>query len=160
MKNSSSHGKIWHRLFQIGVALKALDGLLETIGGLLFLFLSRETILRAVFSWTQHELWEDPDDWIANHLRSTFTHLPPGTKVFAVAYLLGHGLVKLALAVGLWWDKPWAFPAGLAVLTGFVGYQIFRMAEDFSIALCVLTVIDIAIIALVWCEYRRVKKKR
>ena len=150
----------WHRLFQIGVIIKALDGLLETMGGVLFVCVNKQTILHTIFRLTQHALVEDPDDWMANHLRAAFSHFSGGNKIFAITYLLGHGVVKLALAVGLWRGILWTFPAGLAVLAAFIGYQTFRMARGFSSGLCILTIIDIAIFVLVWREYRRLKRRK
>ena len=56
------------RLFEIGIILKGLDGILKTIGGLLLLAVTPATINRLVASVTQHELSEDPNDFIASHL--------------------------------------------------------------------------------------------
>ena len=151
---------LWHRLFQLGVVIKGIDGLLETGGGLLFLLVNQNTLMRLVFWLTRSELLEDPDDWLAAHLRAAFRHLSSRDEAFAAAYLLGHGLVKLGLVVGLWRDKLWAFPAALVVLLGFVGFQTYRLAEHMSIGLLCLTILDLLVIVLVWREYRRARFQR
>jgi uncharacterized membrane protein len=147
-----------HRLFQAGVLLKGVDGLLEVAGGLLFLCVSQAALTRVVFSLTRPELLEDPDDLIAHGLRDAFAHMSAGSKLFAAVYLLGHGLVKLILVAGLWRDRLWAFPIALVVLIGFIGYQAVRLGQHGSIGLLSLTVIDVFIAALIWIEYRRVSR--
>lgn len=154
------HSKLWHLFFQIGVVIKAIDGFLETVGGIAFLCVNTNAVIHRIFSFTQQKLVEDPDDWIAHHLRHAFGHFSTSNKIFAATYLLGHGLVKLGLVVGMWRSKLWAFPASLAVLTGFLCYQAFRLIQHFSIGLCVLTILDIVIIVFIWIEYRRVKSEK
>jgi uncharacterized membrane protein len=63
------------RLFQFGVLLKRVGGLLATVGGALFLMVSRPTLVRLVMQLTRPELLEDPDDLVANALRHAFSHL-------------------------------------------------------------------------------------
>lgn len=159
MATSSLREKILHRSFQIGVFLKGIDGILETVGGAVFLILGKGTIAHIVFTLTQHELLEDPDDLIANSLRHTFAHLSSGNKIFVGAYLLGHGIIKLFLVVGLWRNKLWVFPIAMVVLIGFIGYQVFRLVDHFSVGLVVLSCIDALIVFLVWHEFRSQRKR-
>src|SRR5205823_108966 len=56
------------RTFEVGITLKGLDGVLEVVGGLLLLVVSPATINQLVGSLTQHELSQDPHDFIATHL--------------------------------------------------------------------------------------------
>jgi uncharacterized membrane protein len=151
--------RLLHRLFKLGVLMKGIDGLLETAGGVLFLCLSRGSLTRIVFALTREELLEDPDDWFATTLRHAFTHLTAGNKIFAAAYLIGHGLMKLVLVFGLWREKLWSFPVAFVVLVGFIGYQVFRLVHQFSFGLIALTVIDAGIVGLIWNEYRSVRSK-
>ena len=51
-----------HRLFQVAVVVKGIDGVLEFIGGVLLLFVSPTALHRLVIMLTQHELAEEPDD--------------------------------------------------------------------------------------------------
>jgi len=76
------------RIFEIGIILKGLDGVLEAIGGLLLLAVTPATINRLMVRLTQHELSEDPHDFIARHLLG-YTHALTGSAViFAAVYLL------------------------------------------------------------------------
>jgi uncharacterized membrane protein len=67
--------------FEVGIILKGLDGVLEVAGGLLLLVVSPATIARVVTSLTQHELSEDPHDFLATHLLKT-AHGLTGSAVF------------------------------------------------------------------------------
>lgn len=73
---------ILHRTFQIGIILKGLDGMLEAVGGLLLLAVSPATIDRAARSLTQHELSEDPHDFLATHLLRTAHGLTGSAVLF------------------------------------------------------------------------------
>lgn len=159
MATNSLREKILHRSFQIGVLLKGIDGILETVGGAVFLILRNGTITHIVFALTRHELLEDPDDLIANSLRHAFAHLSSGNKIFVGAYLVGHGVIKLFLVAGLWRDKLWVFPIAIVVLIGFIGYQIFRMAHHFSVGLAFLSCIDAVIVFLIWHEFRSKRRE-
>ncbi|MDQ6913812.1 MAG: DUF2127 domain-containing protein [Verrucomicrobiota bacterium] len=143
-----------HRLFWISIFLKGLDGALEVIGGVTLFFIGNDTFLRLIQLLTAPELAEDPHDLIATALRGWLGHLSTNTKLFASAYLFGHGAVKLFFVAGLWREKLWAFPTALAIITAFVIYQIYRLCQTPSLSLIALTIIDIFIIAMIWREYR------
>lgn len=159
MKATGFAEKVLHRSFQIGILFKGIDGLVETLSGILFVFISSGEITRFVYSLTRGELLEDPDDLIANSLRRAFAHLSTGSKLFVGAYLLGHGVIKLVLVAGLWRKKLWVFPIATIVLGGFVGYQVYRLTRQPSIGLFLLTVLDTIIGTLVWHEYRSLRKR-
>src|SRR3982750_4696776 len=80
------------RTFEIGIILKGLDGLLELIGGTLLLAVSPATINRVVGALTQHELSEDPREFVATHLLRLSHGLTGPAVGFAAAYLLLHGI--------------------------------------------------------------------
>ena len=96
--------------FEVGIILKGLDGLLEVIGGLLLLVVSPATIDRVVTSLTQHELSEDPHDFLATHLLRTAHGLTGSAVLFGAVYLLAHGVVKVVLVAALLKDQRWAYP--------------------------------------------------
>jgi uncharacterized membrane protein len=143
-----------HWAFRLGILLKGLDGVVEIIGGSLFLCFSRGQLADFIGRVTRGELLEDPDDLIANSLRHAFDHLSTSSKVFVAVYLLGHGVVKLLLVVGLWRRKQWVYPFACVMLIGFIGYQTWRMFRHFSAGLCIFTFLDGIILALIWNEYR------
>src|SRR5260221_5630516 len=90
--------------FKISVTLKGIDGALEAAGGAALVFV-RPAMLSHLARWaTQHELSQDPHDFVARHLLRYGTHLGHGSATFPAAYLLSHGLAKLELVVALLQD--------------------------------------------------------
>jgi uncharacterized membrane protein len=150
---------VLHRLFEIGITIKAIDGVLECIGGLLFLFVSQNFLLAVVRELTEHELLQDPNDWFANGILNVVANLPEGAKIFGAVYLLVHGIVKIGMVVALWKDKIWAYPVSISILFLFVIYQLYRFAHTHSLLLATFTVLDIVIISLIWHEWNYHHKK-
>ena len=109
------------RVFEVGILLKGLDGLLELIGGVLLLLITPADINGIVRALTQHELSEDPRDVIASWLLRTADGLTGPGLLFGAAYLLVHGIVKVVLVVALLRNKLWAYPWLIAVLLLFIG---------------------------------------
>jgi uncharacterized membrane protein len=148
----------WFRLaFKAGVIVKGLDGILEIIAGIALFATSQAAIRQLIHRMTQGELLEDPHDFVANHLVDFFNQLSISTRHFAALYLLAYGVVKVGLATGLFFEKLWAFPAALVLLGLFILYQAYRFSETHSVVLALLTLFDMAIIILIWLEYRRLK---
>jgi uncharacterized membrane protein len=145
--------------FNIALALKGLDGLLELAGGILLILISPSTINHLAERLTQHELSEDPHDFFANHLLRLTSNLHH-TQLFGAIYLLTHGLVKLVIVIGLYRREHWAYYVGFVFLGGFVVYQVYRMTYAPSVGLALLTVFDLFIIWLTWREYRRMRASR
>ena len=141
------------RTFDIALVLKGLDGLLELVGGVLLLVVSPATINRLAERLTQHELSQDPHDFIAHRLLRLTANLHH-TQTFGAVYLLTHGLVKLVIVVGLFRREHWAYYVAFVFLGGFVVYQVYRMTYAPSIGLALLTLFDVLIIWLTWREYR------
>jgi uncharacterized membrane protein len=142
------------RTFRISVTLKGLDGLLETIGGLVLLFVRPATIDHLARSLTQHELSQDPHDFIARHVLSSGGHLAHGSTLFAAVYLLSHGLAKVVLVAAVLREKLWAYPGMIALLAAFIVYQLYRLiAVRVTLGLTLLTVFDAFVVWLTWREY-------
>src|SRR5947209_9314186 len=113
-----------HRLFAASVLIKGVDGVLETIGGILFMFVSPKALSSLVISITAHELSEDPDDWFATTLRHLVHNLSSDTKLFVSAYLVAHGLIKVFLVASLLRMKLLAYPTALWFLGIFLLYKM------------------------------------
>ena len=143
------------RAFEIGIVLKGLDGILETVGGLLLLVLTPETINRLVTRLTQHELSEDPHDFIAGHLLRSAHGLTGGAVTFAAVYLLLHGISKIVLVGALLRNKLWAYPWLIAFLLVFIVYQLYRIILSPTFGLSALTIFDALIVWLTWREWRK-----
>jgi len=148
------------RVFEVGILLKGLDGLLEVAGGILLFFIKPEYLNHLAITLTQHELAEDPRDFLATHILHSTQNLAAGSLVFAALYLLSHGLVKIVLVWEILHNRFWAY-LGLIYLTiGFMIYQIYRFTYSHSISLVLLTVFDGVIVYLTVVEYRKRKSKR
>jgi uncharacterized membrane protein len=141
--------------FEIGIILKGLDGVLEVIGGLLLLVVSPATIDRVVTSLTQHELSEDPHDFLATHLLKTAHGLTGSAVLFGAVYLLAHGVVKVILVAALLKNQLWAYPWMVTFLAVFIVYQVYRLRLQASVGLAALTIFDAAIAWLTYREYRK-----
>lgn len=143
-----------HQVFKIGVILKGLDGVIEFAGGITLLFTSKPAIEQFVRLLTRGELSEDPTDFVANLLVHLSRHLSIHTQYFAGFYLLGYGIVKLGLAACLLRGLRWSYPVALVILTLFVAYQIYRIMQTHSVVLMLFTLLDAAIVLLIFREWR------
>jgi uncharacterized membrane protein len=141
--------------FQIGIILKGLDGVLEVIGGLLLLVVSPATIDRVVTSLTQHELSQDPHDFLAMHLLKTAHGLTGSAVLFGAVYLLSHGAVKIILVAALLHNELWAYPWLIVFLGVFIVYQVYRLSFKPSVGLTLLTLFDAFVAWLTYREYRK-----
>jgi uncharacterized membrane protein len=149
-----------HALFEAGVALKAFNGLWETVTGFLALMLPHPAILRGYLALTHSELVEDPHDRLADVVGKYFVNAPHGTRTFIGIYVLLHGLANLFLAYNLYRKRLWAYPATIVVLGLFLIYQFYRIALFHSVVLIVLTSIDMIFMGLLVHEYRHQREKR
>ncbi len=148
------------RIFELGIILKGLDGVLETIGGVLLLAVSPATINRLVSSLTQHELSEDPNDFIARNVLG-YAHDLAGTAVsFAAVYLLVHGIIKIVLVAALLRNQIWAYPWMIGFLLLFIFYQLYRIVLSPTFGLSALTIFDALIVWLTWREWRATEPSR
>ncbi len=147
------------KIFVLSVCLKGLHALIECVGGIILWVVSRKSISAVVNMLTQEELIEDPNDFIANHLR-TFTHnFSVSSKHFYAFYLLSHGIVKVFLVAGLLKNQLWAYPSSLVVLGLFIVYQLYRFTYTHSAGLLALTAFDLIVVVLIWHEYRLMRRR-
>ncbi len=145
-------GKGLHRLFELAIFVKGVDGFLETVGGLLLLFVPLHSLDTLVRWLVAHELSES-QDWVARAAEHLLNSLSLNTKLFASVYLVSHGLVKIFLVYALWREKLWAFPAALCFLALFVVYQLYRFTHTHSTALVIFALLDICVAWFIWREY-------
>jgi uncharacterized membrane protein len=155
MRSAEPISRSLDRTFRISVTLKGLDGALETIGGLVLLFVRPATIDHLARTLTQHELSQDPHDFIARHLLRSAGHLTHGTTLFAAIYLLSHGMAKVVLVVAVLREQLWAYPGMIGLLLAFIAYQLYRLlAVRLTVGLTLLTAFDAFVVWLTWREYK------
>jgi uncharacterized membrane protein len=145
--------RIAHLAFLVGVVLKGLDSCLELLGGITLVLVSRAQIQHAI-TLLVRQLAGNPSGFVARHATEMAQHLNPGTQQFIAAYLLAHGIIKVTLVAGLLKGVRWIFPVALVILTGFIVYQVWRLAHMPSWALAAFTVMDAIVVVLVWLEWR------
>lgn len=141
--------------FEVSIVAKGLDGIVELVGGLLLLLVTPAAINQFVTAVTQHELSEDPNDFIASRLLRLSSGLTGPALRFAAAYLLLHGIVKVVLVVALLRTKLWAYPWMIGFLVVFIVYQVYRIALTPAAWLVALTVFDAFVAWLTWREWRK-----
>jgi uncharacterized membrane protein len=145
--------RLLDRMFDVSLVLKGLDGAIEIVGGVLLTLLSPSALNNAAVRLTRGELSEDHKDFVAHRLLRLTADLHH-TRTFGAVYLLSHGAVKVVLVVALLRGRKWAYPAMLAFLVAFIGYQCYRLAYAPSVGLSLLTVFDAFVVWLVWREYQ------
>lgn len=143
-----------HAAFEVSLWLKGLFALSEVIAGVAIYFVSQRFLLSIVLWVKKNEFSEVPHDAVANFLLHAVQNFSVSTQKFAVLYLFGHGVIKLWLIVGLLRRRLWYYPVAMIVFALFVTYQLYRYTFTHSIWLLLITIFDLIVIALAWCEYR------
>ena len=145
---------LYHRLFVVAVALKGLNGLLELAAGASILVIGHAGLSGIVTFLTAHELSEDPTDLVATLLRRGFAQMSADAELFAAIYLLTHGVAKIILAIGLFREKAWAFPAATVFFTIFIAYMSYRLAHAWTWSIAAFCLLDLVTLFLVLHEWR------
>ena len=152
------------RLFRIAVILKGIDGGVQLLGGLLLIVVPPAAITGLANAVITRDLVGDPNGSLAHHLQTAAGNFvgggEGGTRLFAIIYLLAHGVIKLGLMWALLRKVLVAFPIGVVVLAGFVVYEIWRAVHTHSIALPIFAALDVVIIVLVIREYLKLRRER
>ncbi len=151
---------VLHESFRFGITLKGIDGVLELIGAALLYFVKPATMSEALRLVFQHELSRDPHDFIAAHLLHASQNFAHENKLFAMLFLLSHGLVKVLIVLALWLDQLWAYPLAIFVFSAFGVYQTYRWTHTHSALLVLLTVFDAVIVYLTWVEWKVQERAR
>lgn len=146
-----------HIFFELGLIIKAADGIMEIIGALFLLYLNPVRLSNIVSMLTMHELSQDPDDLVANALIRLSRSFSISTQHFAVIYLVTHGAVKCLLVFLLLRKKFWAYPLTMAFLAVFIIYQLYHFFISGSLPLLLLSVFDAVMVWLTFLEYRKGK---
>jgi uncharacterized membrane protein len=147
------------KFFEIGILLKAIDGVLEVIGGILLLTVNTDTISHLAYFVTRYALSKDPDDLLANYVLNSVAHLSHGSLLFGALYLLSHGIVKIILVAEILRNRLWAYQGLIVVTIAFMFYQSYRFVHTHEISMILLTLYDGVVVWLTLVEYRKRKLK-
>lgn len=149
-----------HRFFEITLLLKALFAIGEIVAAIGVYIVPLSAVSHFVGAVTHAELIRHPHDIIAARLADWARTLSVETQHFVAFYLLSHGAVKLWVIIGLLRERLWYYPVALVVFTAFVIYQLHRYTLTHSVALLLITAIDLVVIGLTWHEYRYLRGLR
>lgn len=142
------------QIFDVGIALKGINGLLEVLAGTLLSVLSPSQIGGLAQWLILSELTEDPNGRLTNLFLNTAMHITTHGKFVSAVFLLSHGSIKLFLVYQLFRGRLWAYLLTIGVLLFFIGFQIFEIVQMHSRLLTALTILDACIILLAWHEYK------
>jgi len=144
--------------FRMSLVLKGAIALAEVAAGSLAYLVTPQFVLNLVQTITRTELTEDPRDFVANHLLHAAQDMSVSGQRFAAFYLLGHGVVKLWLIIGLWRERLAYYPIAIGVFALFIVYQVYRYSFTRSVLLLLITLVDVVVIWLVWMQYRDLRQ--
>lgn len=147
-----------HRLFQITVAIKGVDGALEILGGLLLLIFGAKGVNRTLAVVTEHEATLDQGNFFVRTIIGHAHPLPASSVHLTIIYLLVNGVVKIWLVHGLLKELRWMFPVAMGILGLLVAYLVVHLTRHPSASLAFFAALDVITIALVWREYLRLPK--
>ncbi len=156
MPTKSKNNRI-HQLYLFTIITKGIHGILEVIAGISLLFVKSDFIVKNIKIIFQHEILEDPSDFIANLLINASEKISISTLEFSAIYMICYGCINLGLFLGLWKKKTWAYPLAGTIIILLICYQILRIINNHSIILFILTIINIFILLVIKYEYKRIK---
>jgi uncharacterized membrane protein len=139
------------RLFRLAVWIKGIDGLLEMSGGIALAFIDPKRLDQLATFLTQRELGGATGDRLAALLHG----LSSSGVLFDCLYLLGHGVAKIMLMIGLLKNLRWAYPTAEIFLLVFIGVEAYRLSVRYSLPLLAVLLLDSVILVLVWREQRQ-----
>ncbi|OLR89655.1 DUF2127 domain-containing protein [Actinokineospora bangkokensis] len=156
---SGAGGRSGSGLFRLAVVLKGADGVVQLLGALVLIAVPPSLITGAANAVITRDLLGDHNGTLAHHLSRAAADFADGsTRTFAICYLLLHAVVKLGLVVALWREVVAAFPVACVVLLAFVAYEVARAVRTGSVGLAVFGALDLLVVALVWREFRRLRR--
>ncbi len=152
--SDSRTSRLLHDSYLVGLAVQALIGGSQLVGAVVLQLAIRFGWLEELARITQHELTETRRDPPMLFLLNAAHDFSIHRETFWSLYLVGHGVLNLGVVIALLARRRWAHPVSIAVLTGFVLYQLYRYAYSGAPVLVGLSLFDAVVIALVWREWR------
>jgi uncharacterized membrane protein len=156
MKNRS----LTHFVYLITIAVKGIDGVIETLLGLLIAVTGKDRLYALVLRFTTPELVENPANRAAAAVQHGAAGLVHASAGFIIFYLLTHGILKSGIAVNLLAGRRWIFAPACVILTGFILYMGYHTVQHFSGWLLGFALFDLFTLALVINEWAGQKHGR
>lgn len=152
--------KLLDKIFEIGVLVKAIFGFFEVLLGIIFAVSGKLILNNLIAAFITREIIEDPNDFFVNLLAKYVNNFSAGSYLFAVMYLIFHGIVNISLASALLRNKINIYPWAITGFSIFIIYQTYKYFYSHSLLLLAITVFDIFVVTVIILEYRRNYKKR
>jgi uncharacterized membrane protein len=151
--------KVLDKLFEVSIFLKGLEGILEIISGALLMYsVKTHKLVTIVLNLTQHELSQDPTDFLANKLIEIVKNINPGIS-FGMVYLLIHGLIKIFLSIMLLKRKLWAYPLAIYIFFTLAILLLFKFFNGLAVEYLLLSFFDLLVGVLTIIDYKKIKNK-
>lgn len=150
--------KIIDKAFELVVLAKSFFGIVEILLGTILAISGRLAVSSLITDFAKQEVLEDPKDFLANYIISALNSVSAGTYLFAVIYMMFHGIMNIFLAISLAKNKMWAYPCAISAFSAFILYQIYKYFHTQSFLLLLLTILDVLVVLIIYLEYRNKKK--
>jgi uncharacterized membrane protein len=160
MKKSFNKDTIINIGFYVGMFIKAVNALIEFLGGILMIVLNHESLHSLIELIALPELRQDPNDVLMNYLITVGHNLSIGSQHSIAVYMLLHGSIKMVVIYLLWNKKIWAYKPAVAVFGMFIAYEIYSYLNSGSLLMLCIIIIDAAIIAVIILEYKHLKAEK
>jgi uncharacterized membrane protein len=155
-----SWGRWLHDLFEGTLVVKGILAGAEAAAGIGLFALPNEHISNFAGWLARYEIAHDRHEWLVGALERGLAGFSIQSQHFYAFYLTAHGVLKLAMVFLLARKVPWAYPASIAVLAGFIAYQTQQWLATGAMPLLLFTLFDLLVIALVWREWRGLRAAR
>lgn len=149
--------KLLDKIFEIGILIKSFFGFFEVLGGIFFAFSGQKIINNSLIYLTQSEVAEDPNDLFTNYLIKFGNSIALAPQVFAVVYLILHGVINIWLAISISKGKRKVYPVAMSVFSVFIIYQLYKYFNSHSLSLLLLTLFDMFFVYVIYLEYKKNK---
>lgn len=160
MKKRLNEDTILNIGFYGGLSLKAINAVIEIIGGLIMLMVSLDWLNTMIKVIALPELREDSQDIIMNYLITLSQNFSITAMHSVAIYMLFHGLTKVIAVWLLWQKKMWAYLPVVGVFILFISYECYSFLHSYSPIMLGIIIIDIAIVVVVMLEYRHLKMEK
>ena len=149
------HERGLRTVFDLGLLFKAVTGAIEVAGAFVVAFVPRVLIARIADIVTEGELNNDPDDTVANTIRSLAHEYAIHAHYLLTSFLLIEGIIKIIVVVLVFRGKRYAYPIFIVAMGILGSYEAYRGITTHNYLLVALAVLDVVLIELASHEYKR-----
>lgn len=149
-KSSSKAEQLLEWTFVVSILFKLAFGAVEAAAGFALLIVSNSYIDRVI---DQVNSWVIPE-WSVGMISAMLAN----QRLFLAWYAILHGIPKVILALVLIRRKLWGYPLSLAILIGFILYQVYEIIGGRSLLFMIsITIFDLFVGYMIIHEWRRDK---